>query len=424
MAKANKWIKDLYERLVDFTIHLSGEQLYLWAYAVLVMGYALSSTMFSIPSVVGLLCKYIPMLVFAVKIMLYDHLKGKELILYALLLGIGLACIISSGTKEVLIWILTLIAAKGVNFEKLLKVWLIVIVVVVGLTVIGSFIGVVINLKYVKDYSGMKYSDVGSEIYSGTRNSFGIKFPTDFAAYIFNIMIVSFYLVRKKIKIWMPAAALLASFILYRYTHTRLDTACCIVLCVGYFIYAFIKNNRSYVRQKFYVRRSVPRILCFSMPVMAALMTVFTYSYDYDKKWLGEINAMLSNRLIIAQDTLKTNGISYFGKFVKLIGFGGTTHQPVKQYNFIDCSYLNILLLYGIVVYIFVIIVGVAVNIKYIDDICFIFSIAMIAANAAVAHHLMAINYTAMLFALFAEKEKENNDESRNFRLRKFRKRY
>jgi|GEM_PF-6007874 len=424
MAEAKSRIKDIYKVLLLFISSINGEQLFLWAYAVLVLGYALSSTMFSIPSVVFLACKYIPMAVLAVKIIFYDHIKQKELLIYAVILGIAVACMLSSGTKEVLIWMLTLLAAKGVNFEKLLKVWLLVIVTVVTLTFIGSLIGVVINLQYVKDFTGSKYADIASEVYSGTRNSFGIVFPTDFAAYIFNIMVVYFYLMRNRIKMQTILAGFIICFVLYRYTHARLDTGCCLILCAGYFVYLMAKNSRSYAESKYVVKRNVPKVFCFSMPVMAAVITALTYGFDEEKVWLRELNLILSNRLLIAQKTLQSNGIRYFGQFVELIGFGGTTKQPLKEYNYVDCSYLNILLLYGIIVYIFVIIVSVAVNIKYIDDVCFIFSIAMIALNAVVAHHLMAINYTAMLFALFAEKEREKNDESRNFRLRKFRKGY
>lgn len=80
-----------------------------------------------------------------------------------------------------------------------------------------------------------------------------------------------------------------------------------------------------------------------------------------------KLNKLLSNRLYLGNNALHKYGVSMFGKQIKWIGNGGYGHtftQFEGAYNYVDCSYIRILLDYGVVIFLLVM-VGFTMAIRY-----------------------------------------------------------
>ncbi len=86
---------------------------------------------------------------------------------------------------------------------------------------------------------------------------------------------------------------------------------------------------------------------------------------------------------------------------VEFIGFGGTT-ESVGAYSFVDCSYMYVLLRYGVVF--LAVLLGIAVYCCYRNrhDLYFLYAMTLVSVNCAIAHHILQIEYAPFFLAFLA----------------------
>lgn len=373
-----------------------GRFLFLFAFALLIFEYTLWTTMIPISSSVHNALRYFCVALLLVKIILFDSVSVKNILIITGMLAIGVFCMFATGTKEVLFWMVAIIAAKNVDFDRILKIWLAVSIAVIVSAIVLSLAGVIVDLQYSNPHKDF------FERFSGEyRHALGIKHPTDFAAHVFNIMIVSFYLLRNKLKAWMILIGVLVAAIVFFFTSARLDVICMLGLCFWYLLFDVRKKHA----KKFKITRVI-NPFCFAMPICAIVMTVFTFLFDPVTGKFSELNTMLSNRLKFGSQTIGEFGLAPFGVKARLIGFGGTTTTP-EGYNFIDCSYLKIALLYGVVTVVVVLIIGTVICIRNRHNKYMLASMVFISISAMISHHLMELAYVVFFLALFAKTEKK-----------------
>ena len=77
------------------------------------------------------------------------------------------------------------------------------------------------------------------------------------------------------------------------------------------------------------------------MPFTMVAMTVATVLYTPGNPILERVNQLLTSRLKFGKQGLTQYGFSLFGQQVDMVGNGGTTVH-LKDYFFVDCSYLYI----------------------------------------------------------------------------------
>lgn len=87
--------------------------------------------------------------------------------------------------------------------------------------------------------------------------------------------------------------------------------------------------------------------------VLTIIAVVLAIVYSDNNAFLAKINGMLSGRLANSAMAWNKYGLSLFGQNIVWHG-QGVTFDPSDTYLFVDCSYLNILLNYGIVFLLFV----------------------------------------------------------------------
>lgn len=98
-------------------------------------------------------------------------------------------------------------------------------------------------------------------------------------------------------------------------------------------------------------------------------------------------------------------GVKFMEQKVLMQGFRYSETQALDYYFYINCSYIKMLVCYGLVVSILIWIAYTLLGQRAIkaNDICLIWVIGIIELHCTMEHHLMEIAYNPFLFAVFAK---------------------
>ena len=137
------------------------------------------------------------------------------------------------------------------------------------------------------------------------------------------------------------------------------------------------------------------------MSVLAALSIIFTSIYSDGNNIWEKLDDTLLARLKLGKRAFTEYGIKIFGQRIEMIGNGGSLELK-GEYFFLDSSYVNILMIWGIAFLIVVLILFGYACYRNRKDLYFQYAIALIAVNCVIAHHLMDIAYNPFMLAVFA----------------------
>ena len=123
------------------------------------------TTMFPFPNILSKLCFALAILFICLKILLFDSYPF-YLLIFAGIMGLdSVLSLYYSHYLNILFWVLLILGAKDISFKKIVQVYLLIEISIVGLAIISSLAGVILNLKYVTSTRSI-------------RQSFGIVYTT------------------------------------------------------------------------------------------------------------------------------------------------------------------------------------------------------------------------------------------------------
>lgn len=370
-----------------------GNQLFLVSFAIYQAMCMWDTTMFPLPFRVELLGKAIALGIVLFKILLYD---GYNLLKLVGLMVIGVCTAITvytAGYLPAFVWVVYLAGSRNISFKKILEVYLVITGAGMVMAYVASMIGVIENLQYVTEKRGI-------------RNSFGIIYPTDFAAHIFYMILIGFYLKGERLRAYHYIGAIVTAVLIYHFCNARLDSVSILLTTALFGTGNIILCTR-------YVGRRIQRlwkkgwinISPFIMPICAMIALGLTYAYGMETNPNGklhELNQFSGSRLRLGWEGIQNYGIHFLGRNVEMIGYGGTTRK-LASYSFIDSSYINLLLRAGAIFMVAVLILYALSCRKNCHDPYFLYMIALVSVNCIVAHHLVEPAYNPLLLAAFAE---------------------
>lgn len=367
-----------------------GEQLFLLAFVVFTLKLSLETTMFNMNPLLDNLAKLIFLVAIAFKIAIFDRYKKWELFAIIGLLSLGVVTFIFSKSLMPLYYLLMVAGAKDCDIRRIMSGYCIVKVSVLILAYVGAMICLIPNLQYKKE-----------EAFLGVRNSFGIAYPTDFAAHVFFLMLALAWLIGAGLRFWHFIIALLICTIIFIFSYTKLDCSCMYLGILIYFI-KMLKDNYSKNKREYGIRLNVSVIAALAMPVAAFFMTFLTLSYVPGKKgFMQELDEFLTHRLRLGYAGFMNFKITPFGAPIEMIGGGGSTAEP-ENYNFVDCSYHYVLFLYGLVIVLVMMLIYAVCCYKMRSDSYYLIAVMLIALNCIVAHHWIEVAYNPFAYFLFA----------------------
>ena len=333
----------------------------------------------------------------------YDRKEQIGAALFVILFGI---VAFSTGYYELLEPALLIAGAKNVRFDNILKVYTVVAAVMLFVAAIASQTGIIADV--------IGYSPRNA---AAARHSYGVIYPTDFAAHIFYLILALCCL-----EVWYKTAGdrwlkwvrwiivIIAAAFIYMKSGAFTSTVCLIgfMLLTG-FVYLLDKKK--------WADKVCDKLK--DLPILwSGLFLTLSYFYSESSTIMTKIDAALSQRLTVSHRVWNDYGLKLFGQFIEEQGWGGVA-DPTKidpaKYFFIDDMYLRMLFEYGIIVFAVMLILLIVISHKAVKAGKYVLfaAIVLIGVHSFMEHHLMEIAYDPFILLLFARIDADDESKAR-----------
>ena len=231
-----------------------------------------------------------------------------------------------------------------------------------------------------------------------TRHSFGMFFYTDLAAHL--LFIVALYIFVKngalnKREYIVAIVLILLNIIIIRSVPSVL---CALLLVFG----CAVRDNVKNVTQG-KLCLACKWLFVGAFVFCAAIYMVLNFSYTDDAAALYNSCGLLrglGERLRISANVTRVLPFSWFGKYFFQIGIrGDAMSSSVSFLTFLDCSYIRIYVMYGVVAFIFVLVLFSGIQYRLLKSkmVFKMFVLAVVALHAIAEHRLMDPAYNLFL---------------------------
>jgi hypothetical protein len=319
----------------------------------------------------------------AIKVLAFNDFKDWKELLLAITIGLLIlaGCQLSNDWNFIYYYLVVL-ASQKVKFEKIVRIFLIVVTLGILITIIAASFGVIMELTN---------SRTGDP---RVRYALGMVYPTDLAARAFYLQL--FYVVYRKFKLSLPELIIGAAFtfIIYAFTDTRLDVILMTLTLIIAVVYEKTINLIKIIGNKYLSLIGVVSILG---------IIVLTYLYRASNPLFKILNKLLSGRMEFGHQAFVKYNVTFFGQFVLQNGNGGI-HHGAFDYFFIDCSFLRILMMNGFIAFVLILVALYYLSRKFMQGKCYSLEIALllIVASSLIDQHLIEISFNILFVALFA----------------------
>lgn len=286
------------------------------------------STIFSI-------IKYVAVFIVLIKILVCDITKyttrtfGILLILFIYFTFISFYC----DNRYFLQLLVLIVGAKNVSFEKIVKYVLISEILLLTTLIILSLTGVITNFSSIR-YGLMRYA-------------LGFKYTSSISGYIWGISLLFVFLKNKKLKTVDYFGLIGVNYIFYLLTASRNGFYSSIILLVLVMIYNIFEKYQPKIN-------NIITYIAKFLPLMLVIFSIaISLMYNPKNEFMVKVNKNFSGRLNLQNKAVQTYPINLFGRNIEWV-----TNYDIKlnkkkykssDMNFVDNSYINILLNFGIV---------------------------------------------------------------------------
>jgi hypothetical protein len=263
--------------------------------------------------------------------------EGNE---YIFIITIGLIVFFvgynSENITNLLLSFVAVVGARGVMFRDIIKVHFIFGLSFCFFNIFGRELGLIPETYLI---TGNEREGTFGNIIA--REDYGYGTPTDFAIHVFYILLDYWILKKRQLKGSEILFYLCVVFFLIYYSDARLASICILLIIIlSLSLPLFHKNT-------FFISYIVKPSFIICIPIFALISVVGTIMYDEtDLFWIGA-DLLFSGRLHLGQDAIIEAGIPMFGQVYEMYGVGNLAAGA--DYNYIDCSYLQALVLWGVV---------------------------------------------------------------------------
>ena len=268
-------------------------------------------------------------------VLILQHFYRRSMIVNIVIAaGIVMISVLMS-RETVMIWcILFIVAAINVDVDKICLVSVLSRMVMIFGTIFLSKVGVL------EDY-----------IFSATtraRHGLGFDWATTGPILFFFLTLVYIYLRREALSLIELVIIEVGHVFFYKMTDTRM-TFYLGTLSVVVFVGSVI------LKKRWYLTKRLGYLVCFAPAVVGIIAVLIHVLFDENNAIWAKLNNIMSGRLLLGYNAYHTYGLTLFGQDITWVGFG--IDESGVGYNYVDCSYLQYLLEYGIVFIAFVLFV-------------------------------------------------------------------
>lgn len=236
--------------------------------------------------------------------------------------------------------ILLMLSSKRIDVNKIIKVTFYLQLILLCITVLPAALGII--------YNEAQYSENGSRL----RHLLGFRYCTDSANFYLSVILEYIYLYReKRIGIIKSIVFILIGYYIFIQTDTKEAFLLIVLAFVIERIFRPFDFRKSYTLRGF---------IKYQYWIYAFLSIIVSGLYVKDGSF-EKINVALNSRLDLANQGLMKWGVKIFGVSVKWISKG-------DAYNYIDSSFINVLICYGILMFLFLLIGYTTIGCRAIEE--------------------------------------------------------
>lgn len=300
----------------------------------------------------------------------------------AVIVVVGILFLISAYVtkdKNLLIYWVFIVAAHDVDFQDIIK-WSLWVHIGALIFVIGScYAGILENRIFGLDFKVR------------IRDSLGFQYTTDSSNFFFYTILMWVYWRKNKIT-WAELVVLIAvNLYLFHKTDTKSAFALGMLAIIGTIILKYIPYLRAY--KKWY---SV--IAVGIAPLLSTGIISISIKYDQSIQWMEKFNKLISGRLGLGKRGYLNYDIQLLGQKIQWVG---GEPEDVTIYNYVDSSYMQMLLNFGPIILALILIglilIGIFIAIR--KDTYFLLVFAIFIVHSTFDPQVAWIGYNSFLMA-------------------------
>lgn len=263
-----------------------------------------------------------------VKLLIDSYYERTRLLLFGIAIGILVIGYFGSHNTTLVLYSTMFLAVEDVASELIIKTAFVCQSAIFVFTVGLSQLGIIEDRIW--------------EANIRPRHFAGFSWVTTSAILFLFMAFEYIYLKKGKLSIAEYAAGIGLSYWLYKLSDARMAFLVAIVVFTFFFLFGkLIERGRL---------TNAWRGLFIMVPfILAAVAIGFQYIYDPDNALLAKLNEFLTGRLKWGHAGIDEYGLKLFGNKIEWVGYDADWESGMK-YNYVDSSYLQIALEYGIIV--------------------------------------------------------------------------
>ena len=280
-----------------------------------------------------------------------------------------------------------------IDYRKVLKIYTIETGCLIFITVVAALSGAITNLVY-----------ISNDAYP--RSSMGGGYPTDFASHVL-FFCLFLWCAYSELKDWMMLTAAFLCLLFARYIADSQTSTFCSVLFIICIIYRIFEHHVIEERNKLKgLKKFVNTLLTIAFPLLGGAFLLLVALYRAGSGLAEKINTIVTGRIGLSVQAIEKYGIKLFGTPFSMVGNGSSTFGR-SGYNFVDSSYILILVRYGLVLFIVLTILWMLLTRKFIRTglrraaLC----MGIIAVHAMSEHHFTDLGFNILLLLPLASLE-------------------
>ena len=315
-------------------------------------------------------------LIIAMNVLLHEYSR-MDFIFFIISGIILVATYYATGFPDQILFFAFFMAAYNLDGRKLIHetfaIKILVLAIVVGLSLSGVLSDVVVVLPTrVRHYLGFTYTTMGAMIM------------------LCSSIEILWYLGKKTNWIWIVCIAVLNLFFFYM-TRTKMVIFVTAILLVLSSV-AIITDFRwpDFIKNRF---------ILYLIPVLCCVVSlIFAFTYNPSSELLSKLNSLLTARLQLSLNAINQYGIKLFGQPITWVGA-----TVEGKYNYVDCSYLQLLLTFGPLFLAYAVMIYIKGLKKSFNrkDIMLLIALTITLIYAMTDPQLMTLGNTGILFCAF-----------------------
>ncbi len=344
----------------------------------------------SLPFVQLLTATSLILIPIATILQLLTHVENKNEFVMGVVLSAALWIISSYNGYDNLRFLGFLAAGSiGIDLKKLLRY---ISIIGFAIIIISFFFTFALNPELNTVYVGKRI-----------RSTAGLEYPTNAASFVLYMTLMLFASGGAVPTLISALAGIVALILSVGYFNSNTS-----IICSSLFILLILYGGLDeFLSGKFgqkWMSRIVQAGALIAVPVASTAIFVLSILYGNGNAFAIKLNHMLHNRLRYTYDGISSIGITMIGKMVEIVGASAPGIGKSESYNFLDNSYVQIAVCYGMIAALIILVIWSYILFKAIKsgNRRIILVMIVIAVHSFEEHHFFDIAYNPLLFLPFA----------------------